>query len=210
MEMWSGKPIDYSSLHVFGCPGYVTYNSQERSKLDPKSRKCIFLGYADGVKGYRLWDPTAHKVIVSRDVIFAENELQSEQKDDGTSKDVTTIQIDEKSGEDDSSEAEPDHEELESDEAVVVEPRRSTRFKQPQLKFRTGEYVTATHDAFCFLTEEGEPSTFQEVVSGTDASLWITAMQEEMEALHRNKTWELVTLPEGRKAIGNKWVYKIK
>ena len=31
-----------------------------------------------------------------------------------------------------------------------------------------------------------------------------------MEALHRNNTWELVPLPQGRKAIGNKWVYKIK
>ncbi|KAL0552269.1 hypothetical protein IC582_011377 [Cucumis melo] len=35
-------------------------------------------------------------------------------------------------------------------------------------------------------------------------------MQEEIEALHKNKTWELVTLPQGRKPIGNKWVYKIK
>ncbi|KAA0061181.1 hypothetical protein E5676_scaffold157G00040 [Cucumis melo var. makuwa] len=34
--------------------------------------------------------------------------------------------------------------------------------------------------------------------------------QEEIEALHQNKTWELVTLPQGRKPIGNKWVYKIK
>jgi len=35
-------------------------------------------------------------------------------------------------------------------------------------------------------------------------------MQEEMEALHRNKTWELVPVPAGRKAMGNRWVYKIK
>ena len=41
-------------------------------------------------------------------------------------------------------------------------------------------------------------------------SLWVTTMQEEIEALHKNKTWELVPLPHGRKAIGNKWVYKIK
>ncbi|GKA82366.1 retrovirus-related pol polyprotein from transposon TNT 1-94 [Tanacetum coccineum] len=36
------------------------------------------------------------------------------------------------------------------------------------------------------------------------------AMQEEIESLHKNKTWELVPLPRGRKPIENKWVYKIK
>ena len=73
MEMWTGKLVDYSCLHVFGSPVYVMYNDQERSKLDPKSKKCIFFGYADGVKGYRCWDPIAHKVVSSRDVIFAED-----------------------------------------------------------------------------------------------------------------------------------------
>ena len=35
------------------------------------------------------------------------------------------------------------------------------------------------------------------------------AIQEEIKALYKNKTLELVPLPRGRKAIGNKWVYKI-
>ena len=71
MEMWNDKSTDYFSLHIFGCPIYVMFNSQERTKLDPKSRKCIFLSYANGVNGYRLWNPTAHKVIISGDVIFS-------------------------------------------------------------------------------------------------------------------------------------------
>ena len=37
--------------------------------------KCIFLGYADGEFGYRLWDPIKNKIIRSRDVIF--NELEN-------------------------------------------------------------------------------------------------------------------------------------
>ncbi|GJR41846.1 ribonuclease H-like domain-containing protein [Tanacetum coccineum] len=41
-------------------------------------------------------------------------------------------------------------------------------------------------------------------------SHWIDAMNPEMDALLRNGTWELVDLPEGRKAIGSKWIYKIK
>ena len=52
MEMWIGKPVDYSRLHTFGNPVYVMYNAQKTLKLNAKSRKCIFLGYDDGVKGY--------------------------------------------------------------------------------------------------------------------------------------------------------------
>lgn len=64
METWKGKPID-SSLHVFGCLVYVMYNSQERTTLDPKFRKCIFLGYADNVKGYHLWVPIATRLLLA-------------------------------------------------------------------------------------------------------------------------------------------------
>ena len=46
--------------------------SRERSKLDSKLRKCIFLGFEEGVKGYRLWDPILKKTVTSRDDIFDE------------------------------------------------------------------------------------------------------------------------------------------
>ena len=36
------------------------------------------------------------------------------------------------------------------------------------------------------------------------------AMQEEMNYLHNNKTYELFELPKGKKALRNKWVFKIK
>ena len=81
--MWTGKPADYSYLHAFGCLVYVMYNAQERTKVDLKFRICIFLGYADGVKGCRLWDPTAHKIVISRDIIFVEDLLQMKYEDDG-------------------------------------------------------------------------------------------------------------------------------
>jgi hypothetical protein len=38
----------------------------------------------------------------------------------------------------------------------------------------------------------------------------MTTMQEKIETLHKNNTWDLVSLPQGRKAISNKWVHKIK
>ncbi|CAM8985723.1 unnamed protein product [Rhodiola kirilowii] len=35
-------------------------------------------------------------------------------------------------------------------------------------------------------------------------------MQNEIDALHENHTWDIVDLPEGKHTIGCKWVYKIK
>jgi hypothetical protein len=35
-------------------------------------------------------------------------------------------------------------------------------------------------------------------------------MEEEMESLRKNGTWDLVTLPDGRRTIGSKWVFKRK
>jgi hypothetical protein len=39
---------------------------------------------------------------------------------------------------------------------------------------------------------------------------WRTTMHEEMEALHKNKTWDLAKLPNGKKVVGCKWVFTIK
>jgi len=39
---------------------------------------------------------------------------------------------------------------------------------------------------------------------------WMKAMQEEMDSLHKNHTYELVKLPKGKKVLKNKWVYIIK
>lgn len=95
------------------------YHSQEKTKLDAKSRKCIFLGHADNVKGYRLWDPTTRKIIFNRDIIVVEDELQKEQKDDKPTKETAMVEIKGKSVEDD--------EENEPNEVNDVEPRRITR-----------------------------------------------------------------------------------
>ncbi|CAH9052299.1 unnamed protein product [Cuscuta europaea] len=68
---FTGGPLDLTNLRVFGCAAYV---HQKTDKLDPRSKKCVFLGYPDGVKGYRLWDRSVpgFKVVISRDVIFNE------------------------------------------------------------------------------------------------------------------------------------------
>ena len=57
-ELWSGHLVSYQRLRFFGCEAYVHVPKELHAKLDPKSRKCIFVGYGmDGQFGYHLWDP---------------------------------------------------------------------------------------------------------------------------------------------------------
>jgi hypothetical protein len=78
LEVWSGSPAnDYDSMRIFGCSAY--YHVTE-SKLDPRAKKAIFLGFSGGVKGYRLWCSESKKVILSRDVTFDESGMLQQEK----------------------------------------------------------------------------------------------------------------------------------
>jgi hypothetical protein len=45
-EKFIGEKPDVSHLRVFGCIAYVHVPNKKRSKLDPKAKKCIFIGYS--------------------------------------------------------------------------------------------------------------------------------------------------------------------
>ena len=58
--------------------------------------------------------------------------------------------------------------------------------------------------------DDDEPKTMQEAHSSSVSDEWMKATNDEMESMRTNQVWDLVDLPSGRKAIGNKWVLKIK
>lgn len=60
---------------VFGCVAYVYLHKNQRSKLDPCARRCLFLGYGIHQKGYRCYDPTARRLYVTMDVQFLEADM---------------------------------------------------------------------------------------------------------------------------------------
>jgi len=52
-----------------------------------------------------------------------------------------------------------------------------------------------------------QPSSFEETIKDEN---WVQAMDEEIEAIEKNDTWNLVDLPKEKNLIGVKWVYKTK
>lgn len=84
-------------------------------------------------------------------------------------------------------------------------PRRTRKFQD--IYDETEEVLVISNLTLLCLLAETEPTNFKEAIN--DAK-WRKGMDEEMKSIKKNDTWELTTLPKGEKAIGVKWVYKVK
>ena len=69
-EAWASKRTSLVHLRVFGCDAFVHIPKERKQNLESKSKKCIFVRYKDGVKGYKLWNPTTKTTVYSRYVIL--------------------------------------------------------------------------------------------------------------------------------------------
>jgi len=71
-EEWHKKKPDVSHFRVFGCTAYVYVQRDQRKKLEPHAQKCIFVGYPPGYKGWKFYNPTTKKFIISECAEFDE------------------------------------------------------------------------------------------------------------------------------------------
>jgi len=69
-EKFTSKKPDVLHLRVFGCIAYVHILDEKRSKLNPKAKKCIFIGYS--LEQNRCFNLAIQKLQVNRDVAFDE------------------------------------------------------------------------------------------------------------------------------------------
>jgi Reverse transcriptase (RNA-dependent DNA polymerase)/Integrase core domain/gag-polypeptide of LTR copia-type/GAG-pre-integrase domain len=266
-EILYNRKFNISHLKVFGCICYV--HSQNGSKLDPRARKCVFLGYSSTKKGYKCFDPNSRRTYFSRDVVFNEHQMyyafnqgepieyelfappipitNNEQESNQQPNESRILETAAQSNELQAAPS-PIHEadgprspiEIQADDLdgplAQIQPdaplaqdqpatalRRSSRVIKPSTRLDQFVTYSTCHDIqdvirydkisknfYSFLVNISncsEPKNFEEASKN---NVWVTAMNEELEALKKNNTWELTKLPIGKRTVGCRWIYKIK
>ncbi|XP_057250611.1 uncharacterized protein LOC130591346 [Beta vulgaris subsp. vulgaris] len=275
-----GVPPSLSHLKTFGCLCYVSTHKHKRSEFNDRAKPCVFLGYSDSQKGYKVLDLDSNKLAVTRDVYFHERHFpyhlfykHSHPPSNYTNAiylpscsaplfhESTSDSLDYSSP----SSIFPSHDVshlptsspiadvvadishhpptpasppltspstlLDLSESASLQPTllcRSTRHhKTPSYlqDYKCNSASSSTYQPhWCNLVSYSHfPNTYKALISKsceltephnyTEAStdpLWVEAMNAELLALETNNTWELVPLPKGKRAIGSKWVYKVK
>ena len=218
-ECFKKKRPNVGHLRVFGCVCYAKNNTPHLRKLDNRSRELVHLGTEPGTKAYRLLDPKTRKVVVSRDVVFMEertwnwNAMEGDSRDDHEEvifpdrcleKEATRNLEQEVTNKEEDDALEEEEEEADSEtEDLDTEPqqlRRSTReSKRPAY---LDDYVLMTEilETERMLINE-EPGDWNEA---RHEKVWREACEVEITSIKKNKTWTLVDLPLGCKAIGLK------
>jgi len=193
-EALNKRKPNVGHFRVFGCVTYSHIPDEMRRKLDFKSKRCVFVGYGNTTKGYRLYDFVAKRVFYSRNLFFDESQfLKFEKEHESLDINANGDSVIQFSLPDDT---------CDSAEPVDVNIRRSTRVRREPDRY--GEWLYTCN------SDSVDPKTIKEALARTDSSEWQMAMQKEFDAITNNKVWSLVQPKPDQKLIKTKWVFKRK
>jgi len=224
-ELWHRKPASIEHLRSFACQAYVHVPRQKRAKFDAKAWKGILIGYGPSDKMYRIYDPQRQRVEVVRDVKF--NEVNERRNHMIYAEDEVNV-YDEDIEENTSTII---NEELSEDGQKTPVVRKPGRPKGSKTKkystvplsmslrnqgtFETTEESDQEinngqeNDNIIYMAMDG-PTTFEDALDSDQDNEWVSAMQDELDSLVKNKVFEVTKLPKDKKPRQTGWVLKTK
>ena len=176
-------------------------------KLEPKSEKCVFVGYPKETVGYTFYHRSEGKTFVAKFGVFLEKEFLSKEvsgrnveldevivpspelESSSSQKSVSVIPtpISEEANDD-------DHETLDQ---VTTKPSRASRVRSAPEWY--GNPILKV-----MLLEHDEPTNYEEAMMSPDSVKWLETMKSEMGSMYETKVWTLVDLPD------DQWIFKKK
>lgn len=67
---WTGDRPNVRYFRTFGCKAFALDRTPGKGKFESRSRECIFIGYSQECKAYRVWIPSEKKIEATRDIKF--------------------------------------------------------------------------------------------------------------------------------------------
>ena len=186
-------------------------------RLESKADKCVFVGYPKETIGYTFYNKSEGKTFVGKTRHFLEKEFLSKgvsgRKIDIEESVDPSLQMEDTATE---NVLEPSsivgaevnndhdiHDDHDNHNEEPIMPRRSTRVRNATEFYRKLVNVV-------MLSEHDEPVNYKEEVEGPESKKCLEAMRSEIDSMYANKVWTLVDIPEDRKAVENKWIFKKK
>ena len=201
----TGIKPNLSKMHIFGTICYAYLHNQK--KLDPRSKMGYFVGYDKDSPSFLVFYPAEKSVKKHRLVKFTEKFKEEAVSDEPNKLFETPTSSDPKPHAEIPETDEPNMKDSEKPSAN----RYPTRNRRPPERF--GEYLNEEilddYD-YDYCNYMNGPLTYQEAVNGVDAERWKQAMDEEINTLKANDSFVIAKIPDGKKAVGGKWVYTIK
>lgn len=198
---------------------HIKQPSAHLRKLDDRNKLTVYIGREQGTKASRLYDPEAKKILVSRDVVFEEQEGWSwdNTQEAATGKTSGTFIVCDAQSNGETRADELEIPENGSNEEEVVgqeteghesdENNDGNARKSRLLSDIYNETSEVELEEELLLTGIDEPNCYEQALKEPG---WVEAMKIKLEAIERNNTWRLEELPAEKKPIGLKWFYKLK
>lgn len=217
-----------NNVYIFGSICYYRDNTP-KLKLAPRSNKAIIIGYGQEANIYKVWDFNKKRALWTRDVKVLEKETLT---NSASLNKTSLLEVA-------NSEKQVHTQDLESPQAKdplvvnstrnnslsnstqkestieIVLPKKSARFlaqyktvDEEQLNY--SQELEEKEAIFIATNIHNEPSNYKEAITSPNRAEWQAAMQEEVNSLTNSNTYKLVDLPQGRVALGGRWVYKLK
>jgi hypothetical protein len=217
-ELWKGIPANVKHFIVFGSKCYIKREDGRMGKFDSRVDKGVLVGYSSTRKAYKCYNLRLNKIVENINVTINETSRLESKEEENESMEQTS----EEESEDEKEVEEEDEDEdkpTETKEQVQqVSPKTPSKWVQKNhpsdqiignkdVGVESRRRICSPEQTHLALLSTIEPNYFEEA---NKDEFWNKAMDEELDKIEKNDTWELVPRPKNKNVIDTKWVFRNK
>jgi hypothetical protein len=215
-ELWKGRPTNVKHFRVFGSKCYIKREDGGMGKFDSRVDKGVLVGYSSTRKAYKCYNLRLNKVVESINVTIDETgRPESKEEENKSMKQPLEEEAEDEKEVEEEDEENPTEAEEKVQEVSPKTPSRRVQKNHPSDQIirnkdagvETRRKIRSPEQTHLALLSTIEPNCFEEA---NKDEFWKKAMDEELDQIEKNDTWELVPRPKNKNVIDTKWVFRNK